>query len=580
MGDWTSAIGALKEAREKHTDGDDAGALSMAEKSLQICPSEEAQELVDHIRKFGDASELAAAARRVVEAKDLYDVLQLVPVDVTPEDVKRAYYKASKMVHPDKNKSRLSDDAFKRVGEAYHTLSDPGQKQVYDLNLEAICPHCAEGTTRGAMEAHLRACPQRPTTCAGCVADCVWSGVAGEQAAHEAICPRAICVRMMGPLQARCDRLQAENKELYERSRILKERNEEVQRQVAMQNEQLQRQAADLQQLLGRVRELEDGAEALSPRRKQRAPVANGGGRGRGGGGGGGRAGSAPAQQHDVPPSSEAVQQMEMAAAVAVLHAHFAAELVAAACRRIRILVVLEGFRQLAAETGAIEAVVHAMQQHPQVVLVHAQGCMALSYICMVCNDGAAGLARLERAAEAGALEAVVHGMNAHLQVADVQENACFALSCICYGTDAAGLARLERAAGAGALEAVVYGMQAHPQVATVQKQANAALNNMCWGKDIAGWSRKLRAVRAGARGRVLEAVQQTVQEKLVKYFTSYAVTDIGEIGCTITECVKAMRPHGVTEVQVRFAVGALVNEGRFYRTTIDGEHYKAAAAA
>ena len=106
----------------------------------------------------------------------------------------------------------------------------------------------------------------------------------------------------------------------------------------------------------------------------------------------------------------------------------------------------------------------------------------------------------------------------------------------------------------------------------------------MCWGIDAAGWARKQRAVRAGARGRVLEmlqrTVQRTVQETVVRYFTSYAVTDIGDIGCTITDCVNAMGPQGVTEVQVRFAVGALVNEGRFYRTSIDGEHYKAAAAA
>jgi len=55
--------------------------------------SDEAQKLVDHISKFGDASELAATARRIIEAADLYAGLQLAhdaespPPPLSPEDV-------------------------------------------------------------------------------------------------------------------------------------------------------------------------------------------------------------------------------------------------------------------------------------------------------------------------------------------------------------------------------------------------------------------------------------------------------------------------------------------------------------
>ena len=55
-------------------------------------------------------------------------------------------------------------------------------------------------------------------------------------------------------------------------------------------------------------------------------------------------------------------------------------------------------------------------------------------------------------------------------------------------------------------------------------------------------------------------------------YFTRYDVTDIG---CTISDCVNAIAPQGVTDAQVRTAVEALVNEGHLY-STIDDEHYKA----
>ena len=187
------AAAALDKARKRHTDGDDVGALKMAEKSQRICASDGAQQLLDHIRKFGDASEMAATARRIIEAADLYAVLQLA-YDATPDDVKKAYHRTSKIVHPDKNKSRQSEDAFKRVGEAFSTLSDPKRKQVYDLGLKATCNHCAGVTARGAMDAHLRACPRRPTTCAWAAAGCVWSGVPAEQAAHQAMCPIGFAV--------------------------------------------------------------------------------------------------------------------------------------------------------------------------------------------------------------------------------------------------------------------------------------------------------------------------------------------------------------------------------------------------
>ena len=63
-------------------------------------------------------------------------------------------------------------------------------------------------------------------------------------------------------------------------------------------------------------------------------------------------------------------------------------------------------------------------------------------------------------------------------------------------------------------------------------------------------------------------------QDAVMKYFTRYDVTDIG---CTISDCVNAMAPQGVTDAQVRTAVEALVNEGHLY-STIDDEHYKATA--
>ena len=67
-----------------------------------------------------------------------------------------------------------------------------------------------------------------------------------------------------------------------------------------------------------------------------------------------------------------------------------------------------------------------------------------------------------------------------------------------------------------------------------------------------------------------------SVKDAVLKYFTSYS--DDIVIGCTISDCVNAMAPQGVTDAQVRAAVEALDNEGHLH-STIDEEHYKAPPA-
>jgi hypothetical protein len=48
--------------------------------------------------------------------------------------------------------------------------------------LPAVCDHCDQTTTRGAMAEHLRACQQRPITCLAAAAGCGLEGMAAGQA--------------------------------------------------------------------------------------------------------------------------------------------------------------------------------------------------------------------------------------------------------------------------------------------------------------------------------------------------------------------------------------------------------------
>jgi len=65
-------------------------------------------------------------------AKEFYDTLG-VAQDASQEDIKRAYRKLSKELHPDKHKGEKdAETKYKAVNEAYETLSDSKKRQAYD----------------------------------------------------------------------------------------------------------------------------------------------------------------------------------------------------------------------------------------------------------------------------------------------------------------------------------------------------------------------------------------------------------------------------------------------------------------
>lgn len=64
--------------------------------------------------------------------KDFYKVLG-VSKDASAEDIKKAYRKKAKKLHPDRNPGdKSTEEQFKQVGEAYAVLNDAEQRQQYD----------------------------------------------------------------------------------------------------------------------------------------------------------------------------------------------------------------------------------------------------------------------------------------------------------------------------------------------------------------------------------------------------------------------------------------------------------------
>jgi len=87
----------------------------------------------------------------MVKETEFYDLLGISP-DADESAIKKGYRKMAIKYHPDKNPGdKNAEEMFKKVGEAYETLSDPEKRKIYDrFGKEGL-------TNQGGMGAHSAA---------------------------------------------------------------------------------------------------------------------------------------------------------------------------------------------------------------------------------------------------------------------------------------------------------------------------------------------------------------------------------------------------------------------------------------
>ncbi|RIJ77210.1 molecular chaperone DnaJ [Nakamurella silvestris] len=81
-------------------------------------------------------------------ARDYYGTLG-VRKDASAEDIKRAYRKLARELHPDVNPDPAAQARFKEVTSVYEVLSDPAKRQVVDLGGDPLAPNGGGGGPSG-----------------------------------------------------------------------------------------------------------------------------------------------------------------------------------------------------------------------------------------------------------------------------------------------------------------------------------------------------------------------------------------------------------------------------------------------
>lgn len=107
--------------------GSTPGLRSRAKSPIKVQKKQETHDDEDH-KATPEQRQLVAT---IVQKTCYYEILSIQKA-ASDDDIKKSYRRLALKLHPDKNKARGADEAFKKVSRAFSCLSDPDKRQTYD----------------------------------------------------------------------------------------------------------------------------------------------------------------------------------------------------------------------------------------------------------------------------------------------------------------------------------------------------------------------------------------------------------------------------------------------------------------
>ena len=93
----------------------------------------------------------SSSSRRRVKSTEYYDLLDIQP-DASPSEIRSAYRKKARSIHPDKNPDDPNaEENFRILSAAYQTLSDPTKRHKYDTSGRGVDPESPDGMNSDIM---------------------------------------------------------------------------------------------------------------------------------------------------------------------------------------------------------------------------------------------------------------------------------------------------------------------------------------------------------------------------------------------------------------------------------------------
>jgi|Transcript_28412 hypothetical protein len=169
--------------------------------------------------------------------------------------------------------------------------------------------------------------------------------------------------------------------------------------------------------------------------------------------------------------------------------------LMAAACKRVRVLCHEEDGCLLCDSLGAVAHLTDAMEAHCNVPAVQQQACAAIINLCSGEVQPDQPAVRQDNAASC-TLEAIVAAMTANLDYPGVQEMAFVAIRNITTGDDANAFRRKQLVAEAGAIGAIVVAVNKYEGTGSVAEQGIVTLRQLTSKTPLL----QARALEAGAK--------------------------------------------------------------------------------